>query len=72
MEWSRICADWPHYKLLAQARWAKLGEQELDLIAGRRDALVMRISALYGISRDTAQMQLESWQGRLVAIAPDA
>jgi len=55
---------------LSRARWAKLGEQDLELIAGSRDALVMQISALYGISSDTAQMQLESWQGRLAGVAP--
>jgi len=70
MDWERICSNWPHYKRLAQARWAKLTEQELDRIAGQRDALVAHISALYGISRDMAQMQLESWQGRLGEVGP--
>ena len=72
MDWKPIAASWPHYKLLARARWAKLTVPELDLIAGRRDALVVHISALYGISRGTAQMQVESWQGRLVEIEPAA
>jgi len=36
----------------------------------KRYAQAMQISALYGISSDTAQMPLESWQGRLAGVAP--
>jgi hypothetical protein len=72
MDWDSVARNWQHYKRLAQVRWAKLGERELELIAGSREALAIQISALYGISAGTAQMQLESWQGRLVAIEPPA
>ena len=65
MEWDRIRANWAHYRALAQARWAKLGERELELIDGQRELLAAHISRLYGISQNAAQMQLESWQGRL-------
>ena len=70
MDWESISANWQHYKSLAQLRWTKLTWQEVDRIAGRREALVAHLSSLYGISRDSAQMQLESWQGRLRAPAP--
>ena len=70
MDWERISSNWEHCKRLAPARWAKLTEPELDRIGGRRDLLVAHISALYGISPGTAEMQLESWQGRLAPIGP--
>ena len=71
LDWKSIAGNWPHYQRLAQARWPRLTEQELGLIAARRDALVVHISTLYGISVGAAQMQVESWQGRLVvAVIP--
>jgi hypothetical protein len=70
MDWERISNNWQHYKRYAQVRWAKLSDQDLELIAGSRETLVMQLSALYGISADAAQMQLESWQGRLGLMAP--
>ena len=72
MDWESIRANWQYYKSLAQLRWTKLTVQEVDLIAGRREALVEHLSTLYGISLGTAQMQLESWQGRLRAPASAA
>ena len=65
MEWHRIEANWAHYKVLAGQRWARITPEELDGIAGHRERLASRIHEIYGISRDVAQMQLESWQGML-------
>ena len=64
MEWERIEANWQHYKVLARVRWARLSVEELDVVAGRREALAAAIHATYGVSAGMAQMQLESWQGQ--------
>ena len=64
MEWARIQAGWPHYKLLVGQHWGKLSAADLDLIAGRRELLAAYIEQTYNISAGAAQMQLESWQGR--------
>jgi uncharacterized protein YjbJ (UPF0337 family) len=64
MQWERIEANWQHYKVLARVRWARLTEEELDGVAGRREALAAAIHHTYGVSADMAQMQLESWQGQ--------
>ena len=64
MDWTRIQADWQHYKSLVRQRWMKLSAADLDLIAGRRELLAAHIQQTYGISKNAAQMQLESWQGQ--------
>ena len=64
MDWTRIQADWQHYKSLVRQRWMKLSAADLDLIAGRRELLAAHIQQTYGISMNAAQMQLESWQGQ--------
>lgn len=64
MDWERIEGNWQHYKLIAAQRWPRITADELDLIGGRRNDLAGHISEVYRISRDAAQMQLESWQGQ--------
>ena len=64
MDWELIQADWPHYSALAGQRWARLTAADLDIIAGRRELLAAHIQQTYGISKNAAQMQLESWQGQ--------
>ena len=63
MDWERIAGNWQHYKPSVRQRWGRITEEELDLIDGRRAQLAAHIQELYGISKDAAQMQLESWQG---------
>ena len=64
MDWARIQADWQDYKDLAGQRWARITSADLEIIAGRRELLANHIQQTYGISRNAAQMQLESWQGQ--------
>ena len=63
MDWTLIEANWQHYKVLVHIRWGRITPEDLDVIAGRRDLLALQIHQVYGVSRDAAQMQLESWQG---------
>lgn len=72
MDWSRIEGNWAHYKLLAHERWNRITTDELDLIGGRREDLAGHIQEVYGISQGAAQMQVESWQGRLKDIPEPA
>lgn len=65
MEWERVQANWAGFRALVRARWARITEEHLDTIGGRREQLVLQVHALYGISLGMAQMQVESWQGRL-------
>jgi uncharacterized protein YjbJ (UPF0337 family) len=64
VDWKRIEINWAHYKLLAAKRWAQITADEFDLIGGRRDDLAGHIAEVYRISKDAAQMQVESWQGQ--------
>jgi uncharacterized protein YjbJ (UPF0337 family) len=63
MDWDRIQANWQHFKAAARERWGRISADELDLIDGRRDQLAGQIEEVYGITREAAQMQVESWCG---------
>ena len=43
-------------------QWAKLTNDDLDQIQGKGEQLVGKIQQRYGIARDEAQKQVDSWQ----------
>jgi uncharacterized protein YjbJ (UPF0337 family) len=45
----------------AKQMWGDLTDDELDTIAGKRDELVGRLQLKYGISKEKAQEQADSW-----------
>ena len=65
MNWDRIEGNWKQFKGSARQQWGKLTDDQLDVVAGRRDLLMGRIQELYGISRDETEKQLTEWQQRI-------
>ena len=47
---------------VAKEKWGKLTDDQLDVIAGKRDRLAGKIQETYGVSRDDAEKQLSEWQ----------
>jgi len=65
MNWDRIEGNWKQFKGNAMQRWGKLTDDNLDVIAGKRDVLLGRIQELYGISKDETEKQLADWEKRM-------
>jgi len=66
MNWDRIEGNWKQFKGNALQQWGKLTDDQLDVIAGKRDLLLGRIQELYGISREETEKQLADWQNRMI------
>jgi uncharacterized protein YjbJ (UPF0337 family) len=47
-----------------KAQWGKLTDDELDVIAGRRDQLAGKIQERYGVGKDEVERQLSDWESR--------
>jgi len=69
MNRDRIEGNWKQFKGNAKQRWGKLTDDQLDVIAGKRDNLAGKIQEAYGISKDQAEKQLADWQKRMKEIA---
>ena len=65
MNWDRIEGDWKQLKGNVKVQWGKLTDNQLDVIAGKRDQLGGKIQETYGISKDEVEKQLSGWQNRL-------
>ena len=62
MNWDRIEGNWKQLKGSVKERWGKRTDDQLDVIAGKRDNLAGRIQETYGLSKDEAEKQLDDWQ----------
>jgi uncharacterized protein YjbJ (UPF0337 family) len=62
MNWERIEGNWKQFKGNAKVQWGKLTDDQLDVIAGRRDQLAGKIQESYGITKEAAEKQLAEWQ----------
>ena len=70
MNWDRIEGNWKQFKGSALQQWGKLTDDQLDVIAGKRDLLLGRIQEAYGITKDETEKQLAEWQERMKESAP--
>lgn len=61
MNWDRIEGNWKQIKGKAKVQWGKLTDDDLDVVAGKRQELAGRIQERYGVSKDEAEKQVDSW-----------
>ena len=64
MNWDRIEGNWKQVAGKAKLQWGKLTDDDLDVIAGRRDVLAGKIQERYGIAKDEAEKQLSAWESK--------
>jgi uncharacterized protein YjbJ (UPF0337 family) len=62
MNWDRIEGNWKQFRGKAKEQWGKLTDDDFDVIAGKRDQLVGRIQEQYGISKDEAERQVQTFE----------
>jgi uncharacterized protein YjbJ (UPF0337 family) len=62
MNWDSIEGKWKQFKGSARQQWGKLTDDQLDVIAGKRDQLAGKIQEAYGLSKDEVEKQLAAWQ----------
>jgi len=62
MNRDRIEGNWKQVKGRVREQWGKLTDDHLNVIDGRRDRLLGQIQESYGIARDEAEQQLQSWE----------
>ena len=61
MNWTQIEGQWNEAKGQLKSMWAKLTDDDLDNVAGKRDQLVGKLQQHYGILKDDAEKQLDEW-----------
>ncbi len=62
MNWDQIEGNWKQFKGKVKQQWGKLTDDELDVIAGKRDQFMGKLQEKYGITKEEAQKQLDAFQ----------
>lgn len=64
MNWDIVEGNWMQFKGKVKARWGKLTDDHLDVIAGKRTELSGKIKEAYGITADEAENQIKKFETR--------
>jgi uncharacterized protein YjbJ (UPF0337 family) len=61
MNTDQLSGKWKQMKGAAKQQWGKLTDDDLEVIAGKRDALVGKLQERYGMAKEEAQKKAEDW-----------
>lgn len=64
MNWTLAESSWTQFRGTVKARWFKLGDEQLEAIAGKRPALLSTIQEVYGLSRMEAEREIRAFEER--------
>lgn len=62
MNWDRIEGSWKQLAGHAKAQWGDLTDDDLAVVAGRREQLAGKLQERYGLAKDVAEQQIAAWQ----------
>jgi len=65
MNWDQIAGNWKQVKGAVRKKWGKLTDDDVDVIAGKRDILLGKIQERHGIAREEAEKELKAWEDSL-------
>jgi uncharacterized protein YjbJ (UPF0337 family) len=62
MNWDRIEGNWKQFKGQVKEQWGRFTDDELDVVAGKRDQFLGKLQEKYGITKDEAERQLHDFE----------
>jgi len=71
MNWNQVEGNWKQFKGKVKEQWGRLTDDQLDVIAGKRDQLIGEVQEAYGIGKEEAERQIRSFENRYEAWKPD-
>lgn len=61
MHWDQVAGNWKQMKGSLREHWGKLTDDDLEMIAGRKDQLIGRLQERYGWAREEAESQADAF-----------
>jgi uncharacterized protein YjbJ (UPF0337 family) len=65
MNWDRIEGNWVEFKGKVRERWGKLTDDDLDVVAGKREQLIGVLQNRYGLARDALEREVREFEAEL-------
>jgi uncharacterized protein YjbJ (UPF0337 family) len=63
--WDRIEGSWKQMSGKVQEQWGKLTDDDLQVVAGKRDQLLGKIQERYGYAKDKAEAEVRDFERRM-------
>jgi uncharacterized protein YjbJ (UPF0337 family) len=67
MNWDQVAGQWKQMKGNVKEKFGKLTDDDINVIAGKRDQLVGKIQERYGIAKEEAQKRADEWMNAQAA-----
>jgi uncharacterized protein YjbJ (UPF0337 family) len=61
VEWNRIEESWDVFKARVKKKWCRLTNEDVEVIAGRRDKLESKIRERYGFAEEHIRKEIDDW-----------
>lgn len=61
MNWDQVAGNWKQAKGKIKQKWGKLTDDDLSVINGKRDELAGRLQERYGLAKDQAEKEIDTW-----------
>lgn len=61
MNWDIIEGQWKDLKGTVREKWAKFTDDDVELIAGKKDRFVGKIQERYGYAKDRAETEADEY-----------
>jgi uncharacterized protein YjbJ (UPF0337 family) len=61
MNWDQVELNWMQFKDKLRQNWAKLTDEDITRINGRRAELAARLRERYGFAKAEAEREIEAW-----------
>jgi uncharacterized protein YjbJ (UPF0337 family) len=71
MNWDQLEGKWKQYMGEIREKWGKLTDDDLHVIAGRREQLIGRLQERYGIAKEVAARQADEFVRALTSTSDD-
>ena len=61
MNWDQIQGNWMQFKGRARQQWAKLTDDDIARINGKREQLTGLLQERYGYAKEQAEREIDNW-----------
>ena len=61
MNWQHVEGNWQQFKGKVRAQWGKLTDNDLEMIAGKRDRLIGKLRERYADAKDRHEADVDAF-----------
>lgn len=65
MNWDRVAGQWNQLKGELKSKWAKLTDDDLKFVGGKKEQLIGKLQERYGVMKEEAERQVDEWIAKL-------